>query len=278
MSQTKITPESSSRVQNGLIDSHPEIFVNRSVRTDREEFCSTAADAGDQTRVPVEVRTTVTDPFKAYRRARTDGDGVFLETSGGQSGWSYFGVDPSERLQVGPDAIVIDEETTTGDYRHSTPTLTALEAVLDPESLARGTCEVPYPAGAIGWLSYDIARELEAFPGDDPDSDVDSAVDDRGLPRLQLAVFDTLVAWENPTDGGNITLHVTSCPQVPGGVTTPADSTLDTLYEKALNRCDSVIDRLHAGDPTVPSAASSESDVEFLSDCGRGRSPIEPDR
>jgi aminodeoxychorismate synthase, subunit I (EC 6.3.5.8) len=85
--------------------------VNSSVWTDPETFRSTAADADDETRVPVEVRTTVADPFEAYRRARNDGDGVFLETSGGQSGWSYFGIDPVQRLQVGPEAVVIDGDS-----------------------------------------------------------------------------------------------------------------------------------------------------------------------
>ncbi len=243
--------------------------MNSSVVTDREEFRSTAAEADDQTRVPVEVRTTVADPFEAYRRARNDGDGVFLETSGGQSGWSYFGIDPIERLQVGPNAVVIDGDSTTGDYQRSTPTLAALEGVLDSETLARGACEVPYPAGALGWLSYDIARELEAFPGDDPGTAVDSAVDDRGLPRLQLAVFDTLVGWESPTGSGDVTLHVTSCPQVPAGVTDPTAPGLDNLYREALDSCESVIDRLHTGDREVPPAPSPETDVEFVSDCGR---------
>ncbi len=243
--------------------------MNRSVRTDREEFRSTAAAAGDHTRVPVEVQTTVRDPFAAYRRARKEGDGVFLETSGGQSGWGYFGVNPIERLQVGPDAVVIDNEQTTGEYTRPTPALEALEAILEPEELARGSCEVPYPAGGIGWLSYDIARELEDFPGADNETDVDSAVDERGLPRLQLAVFETLVAWECPVIEDEITLHVTSCPRIPAEVSEADTGELDSLYQEALAQCESLIEQIDDCESTVPSAPVSESTVEFLSDCGQ---------
>jgi len=61
------------------------------VVTDRDAFRAVAGDVAPGTRVPVEVQVTVTDPFLAYRRAR-EGDGqgsVYLETTGGQSGWGY---------------------------------------------------------------------------------------------------------------------------------------------------------------------------------------------
>jgi anthranilate synthase component 1 len=80
------------------------------VVTSEPAFVQTARSAPEGARVPVEVRVTVADPFVAYRRARGDPgadptagspDGAYLETTGGQSGWSYFGVDPIARLQVG---------------------------------------------------------------------------------------------------------------------------------------------------------------------------------
>ena len=56
-----------------------------------------ASQAPSDRRIPVEVRVTVSDPFLAYRRARDGDGGAFLETTGGQPGWGYFGVDPVER-------------------------------------------------------------------------------------------------------------------------------------------------------------------------------------
>jgi anthranilate synthase component 2 len=154
----------------------------------------------------VAVRVDVADPFDACRRARGSADGgadgvrpggVFVETTGGQSGWGYFAVDPVRRLQVGSE---LESDATV-------PTLTELRGLLDGEVLVRGDCDVPNPCGAFGWLSYDVARELEALPG--------STADDRGFPRLQLGVYDTVAAWEVPTEGrGGVTLRVTSCPRI----------------------------------------------------------------
>jgi len=165
--------------------------------TDRESFVATADGATAAQRVPVEVSVEVADPFDAYRRVRTGEWDAFLETTGGQDGWGYLAVDPVDRLTVAPDAEVLDGPS---------PSLAALEGVLTGETLVRGDCDVPYPCGAIGWLSYDIARELESLPGD--------AADDRGLPRLQVGVYDRIAAWREPRDEDGTTLRVTACPRV----------------------------------------------------------------
>jgi anthranilate synthase component 1 len=174
------------------------------VTTDRDAFLAAAGEAPAAARVPVEVRVTVDDPFVAYRRAR-DGDGAggaYLGTTGGQSGWGYFATTPSRFETVNPD----DDGT-----------LAALGEFLDDEQLVRGDCDVPYPCGAFGWLSYDVARELEEIPS--------SAVADRALPRLQIAAYDRIAAWEEPRGksdrdvvGGetaeDVTLRVTACPRL----------------------------------------------------------------
>jgi len=228
------------------------------VVTDRDAFLATAREAPAGARVPVEARLVVGDPYGAYRRAREGSGGAFLETTGGQSGWSYFAVDPVERAQVGPDAVVADRTAGDGrgDYRRTAPTLAALEGLLDGEALVRGDCEVPYPCGAVGWLSYDVARELEDLP--------DSAVDDRELPRLQLAVYRTVAAWENPHDG-EVDLHLTCCPTV--GSDGRAD--LGETYEKALAELEAFADRIGTGDPAVNGESAGVGAAEFESDCGR---------
>jgi anthranilate synthase component 1 len=202
-------------------------------------------------RTPVEVRVTVDDPFDAYRRAR-DGSGgnVFLETTGGQPGWGYFGVDPVERLAVGPDAVPRSRED-------DSPTLAALEGLLAGEALARGDCDVPYPCGAVGWLSYDVARELESVPG--------TADDDRGLPRLEAAVHDRLAAWEAPTDG-DVRLRITACPRVEGDAT---DAALEAAYERGRSRALELAWAVREGDPGIGEPPVSRSGATFESDCGR---------
>jgi anthranilate synthase component 1 len=207
------------------------------VVTDRAAFRSTAADAADDVRVPVELRVRVADPFEAYRRSRRgDGGDVFFETTGGQSGWGYFAVDPIERVTVGPEAVSLDD---------GSPSLATLDGLLERETLERGACEVPYPCGVFGWLSYDIARELEALP--------DGTVDDRGLPRLQVAKYDRVVAWEEPWTG-EATLRVTACPRL------DTYESVDAAYDWAVGHARELVARAVAGDRSV------------------GRGPVETDR
>ncbi|QCC53186.1 anthranilate synthase component I family protein (plasmid) [Natronorubrum bangense] len=223
----------------------------------------TTADAEPTTRttglrLPVEVQVTVEDPFLAYRRARpSDSRGtVFLETTGGQPGWGYFGIDPVDRLTISPDAVM---RARTDD---GAPTLAALEGLLERDDLIRGDCDVPYPCGAIGWLSYDIARELEALP--------ESAVDDRGLPRLEAGVYDRLAAWEAPTDG-DVTLRVTACPrlELEAGDDGVSDDTLEAVYDRGRKRALGLARASLEGDPAVGEPPAATTEATFESDCGR---------
>jgi len=270
--------------------------MRRTAHTDRETFRAVAAAAPAGARVPVEVRVDVDDPFAADRRARDGPGGIFYETTGGQSGWGYFGVDPVERLTVSADAVVAkaarsaagvsdtDDTNDVGDYRRPSPSLAALEGLLDGEELARGDCDVPYPCGVFGWLSYDVARELEDFPSTPPTGP--GAADDRGLPQLQVAHFDRIAAWECPVEtegsatdhgpagGGSspVTLRVTACPRVPDGADDPvADrGALDTLFETGMTRAEALADRIETGDPAVgPPPAPTAARATFESDVAR---------
>mgnify|MGYP000595619996 CR=1 FL=1 len=209
------------------------------VVTDRESFLSVAADASPNARVPVEVRVTVDDPFLAYRRAR-DGDsvgGVYLGTTGGQSGWGYFATAPADFTETGP---------TDGDA------LATLTEAVDADRLARGDCDVPYPCGVIGWLSYDVVRELEALPTE--------AVRDRALPRIQLATYDRIAAWEEPR-GDEVTLRITACPRL-DEFERPA-----LAYEFGRQHALELARRVTDGDPAVGPAPSDAADAHFESDC-----------
>ncbi|MFB6252062.1 MAG: anthranilate synthase component I family protein [Halobellus sp.] len=242
------------------------------VITQKEAFVRTATAAPATARVPVEVRITVSDPFEAYRRVRTsDTDGVYLETTGGQSGWGYFAVDPIEQIQVDEPEESDPPETTTesevsgeaGSTRtgpgSNSQTLAAIDELLDREQLVRGNCDVPYPCGAFGWLSYDIARELEDLP-DTTESD--------GLPRLQLGVFDRVVAWEEPHTAAEgeadaVELHVTACPTVGSSSAEAAEA-----YETGLSRARALAETVLTGTPADVSPPVVSDSAVFESECG----------
>ncbi|UTF53182.1 aminodeoxychorismate synthase, component I [Natronosalvus rutilus] len=262
-----------------------EAFLDaaRTARTDAGDDRAPGLGEASQIRLPVEVAVTVDDPFLAYRRARRESaPGVFLETTGGQPGWGYFGVDPVERLTVGPDAAVrrdrsasgsehldppaIDSGSTTTPASQS-PTLAALEGLLEGTSLVRGDCDVPYPCGVVGWLSYDVARELEDLAG--------SAVDDRGLPRLEVGVYDRLAAWECPADADEeVRLRVTACPSIDASTLEGGDSAgdieaLEATYERARSRALALARRALEGDLTAGPPPVDAAEATFESTCGR---------
>jgi anthranilate synthase component 1 len=218
-------------------------MVEPTVVTTADDFADAARNVPPETRVPVAVRISIAEPFDAYRRARDGGVACLLETTGGEAGWSYFGTDPIDRLTVGGESHSRDGES---------PTLSALQGLLDGERLRRGDCEVPYPCAAVGWLSYDVARELESLP--------DATANDRGLPRLQLAVFDRLAAWRTPRDGETI-LHVTACPTVgddPGAA-----------YDRGRDRAMDLARAAVEGDPAIEGPPVDRDRVAFESECGR---------
>ncbi len=237
------------------------------VVTGEATFEETAQTAPSGARVSVEVRCQVADPFRAYRRARdrtsaaNDGCTFYLATTGGQSGWGYFGVDPVERLQVGPGAVVGPSgKRDVAGSAHGSPSLAALAGLLNGETLVRGECDVPYPCGAFGWLSYDLVRELEDLP--------DDADDDRGLPRLQVAVYDAVAAWEEPRNG-EVTLRVTVCPRVDADGERRLDA--ETAYDRGLARARELAGRAVEGDPGIGPPPSPSDRDDFESEAGRAR-------
>lgn len=246
--------------------------MNPTVRTDRASFRALARDAPSGARIPIEVRVPACAPFDAYRRARgrdrnANGDGAgderrsfYLATTGGQSGWGYFGVDPIAWIEV-----------READVRgRGVSSLATLSAVVENETLVRGDCGVPYPCGVVGWLSYDIADELESLPR--------TTTDDRGLPRVQAGVYDTVVAWKEPRERSTTTLYVTACPRLDHAdqarSAEPRTDEIDDAYDRGRENALSLARAALDGDPTVPGSAvdGTEGDPKgFESDCGRTR-------
>jgi anthranilate synthase component 1 len=209
------------------------------VVTTRAEFEHTAGDVPAGTRVPIEVRIDVADPWDAYRRARTDEGGVYFETTGGQPGWSYFATEPVVRHAIESDGVD-DDRVNSGTGVEPGPSLDRLVEWVDGESLARGDCDVPYPCGFFGWFSYDMVREFEDVP--------DTTEDDRGLPRLQLDFYDRVAAWEEPRGDGRTTLRVVACPVVGGD-----PDAVNVAYESGRRWALALVEAMRTGDPSVES-------------------------
>lgn len=214
--------------------------MTAAVETTLADYNATAAGAPPGVRIPVEVHLTVDDPYLAYRRAR-DEQGVFLETTGGQAGWGYFGVNPSAMVTVDPGQSALGR----------------LTELVSEEVLRRGDCDIPYPCGLLGWLSYDVARELEDLP--------ESAKRDRELPRMQFGRFETLAAWQEPR-ASPTRLRITACPRLPD----PTDEvSIRETYEKATEMALALASRIQEGGSAVGPPRVAAETVTFESDCSQ---------
>ncbi|MFT4921913.1 MAG: anthranilate synthase component 1, partial [Haloarculaceae archaeon] len=92
-----------------------------------------------------------------------------------------------------------------------------------------------------------------------------SAVRDRDLPRLEVAVYDRLAAWEHPRDG-DTTVHVTACPRIERPEDTAAvRAAYDRGRERALDLARAATD----GDSGVGDPPADATEARFESDCSR---------
>ncbi|AKH98346.1 aminodeoxychorismate synthase, component I [Halanaeroarchaeum sulfurireducens] len=206
------------------------------IATSPEAFRKVATEVPDGTRVPIVGSVTV-DPWIAYRRARGTNPSFYFETSGGEPGWGYFGVEPTRFVSV-----------------DGTGALDTVETLLDQERLARGECEIPYPGGLFGWLSYDVALELESLP--------EHTVDDRDLPRLQLGVYETVAAWETP---------VTDDPQLQIVTSPTIEGDIDTAFDAGVAHIEGLAEAALHGSATVEETPVDIEPVAFESRIDRDR-------
>jgi len=194
---------------------------------DRSTFRALAR-AG-HTIVPVwrELLADLTTPVAAFSRIVGEEPGFLLESvEHGErwSRWSFMGRRPQATLLLRGGRLHVD-----GDLPASVPTdrgiLAAIEALL-----ARHRAPVlpdlpPLHGGLVGYLGYDVVREVERLPGVPPD--------DQGLPDAVVSVIGSLVAYDHWRQRVTIVESV----DAPAGAT---DAELDALYDLAVERLDAV--------------------------------------
>ncbi len=195
----------------------------------RDEFASLA---GSYTVVPVwrELLADLTTPVAAFARlAGADrSERAFLLESvehGGQWGrWSFVGRRPSATLIARGGHIEVEGRLPEGVPLDS-GVLAAVEAILaryrspDIEGLP------PFHGGLVGYLGYDIVREVERLPDVPPD--------EGGYPDAVLSVVGQLAAYDSWRQ--RVTL-IDAVPVPPGS----DRRALDDLYDAAVARLDAL--------------------------------------
>ena len=194
------------------------------LRPSRDEFRQLATD---HTVVPVwlEVISDLITPVAAFARCVGDGAGFLLESVEHGERWSRFsfvGRDPSATIVSRRGVMEV-----TGNLPDAVPrdrgVLAAVEALLQCYRSPVLPELPPLHGGLVGYLGYDIVREIEHLPN--------VPFDDRGHPDAVLSVIGSLAAFDHWRQRVTLIESVV----VPAGAT---DDELDRLYDEAARRID----------------------------------------
>ena len=161
------------------------------IRPTREEFVGLAAQ---WTMVPVtrELLADLTTPVAAFARLAGGESRAFLlesvEHAGRWGRWSFIGLRPSATLVARGSRIEVEGELPPG-VPLDRGVLPAIRAVLDA---CRGPSLPELPplqGGLVGYLGYDIVREVERLPAAPPD--------EGGYPDAILSLVGQVVAYDS---------------------------------------------------------------------------------
>ncbi|HXW78066.1 MAG TPA: chorismate-binding protein [Acidimicrobiales bacterium] len=192
------------------------------VRPSREEFASLAKD---WTIVPVwqELLADMTTPVAAYARLVRDEPGFVLESvehAGTWGRWSFIGRRPSATMTLRDGKVAVEGSLPPG-VPLDRGILAAIEAVLSYYKAPPLPGLPPFHGGVVGYLGYDVVREVEKLTAAPPDelSYPDAVVSVVG----QIAAYD---AWRQ---------RVTLVEAVPVPQEASSAEVLE-LYDQALHR------------------------------------------
>ncbi len=204
------------------------------IQPSREAFRSLARD---HTVVPVwrEVLADLITPVAAFARVVGDEDGFLLESVEHGERWSRFsfvGRRPLATLVAHGLDVTVDGPLPTSIPRDR-GILAAVEALLAVYRSPVLAELPPLHGGLVGYLGYDVVREIERLPNVPPD--------DRGVPDAVLSVIGQLAVFDHWRQRVTLLDNVL----VPEGAT---DADLDAAYDLAVAHIDELAE---AGTRTV---------------------------
>ncbi len=192
------------------------------VHPSREEFASLARD---WTIVPVwrELLADLTTPVAAYARLVRGEPGFVLESvehAGTWGRWSFIGRRPSATMTLRDGRVSVEGWAPPG-----VPTdrgiLAAIEAVLSHYKAPPLPGLPPFHGGIVGYLGYDVVREVERLSAAPPD--------ELGYPDAVVSVVGQIAAY----DAWRQRVTLVEAVPVPPGAT---NELVFELYDEALRR------------------------------------------
>jgi anthranilate synthase component I len=228
--------------------------------------------AATHTVVPVwrEVLADLETPVSVFLKLVGAGEGFLLESVEHGERWgrySFIGRDPALTLVARGRTVAWSGPSP--DLSAGLPTdrgaLGALEALLARFRAPRLPELPPFHGGIVGWLGYDVVREIEALP--------DTPPDDLGLPDAVMSLTGHVAAFDHFRQRLYLIENVLVPPGargVPGGTgargvpgeTAAREAELRAAYQAAAARLDALVDDLARPLPYLPAPPPAETGEE----------------
>ncbi len=226
----------------------------------RERF---RAMAGEYTVVPVwrELVADLVTPVSAFARVCGDGPGFLLESVEHGERWSrysFIGRHPLLTIAKRGGRVEVDGELPPG-VEPGEGVLDLLERLLEHLRAPVVDDLPPLHSGVMGYLGYDVVREVEHLPA--------VPEDDQGLPDALLSVIGELAVFDHWRQRVVLIANVMVPPDA-------SQAQVDAAYEDALGRLDAIaadgarplaeplLDPPPA-DPELPPVKSTMSETEY---------------
>ena len=216
--------------------------------------------ARDHTVVPVwrEVLADLETPVSAYLKIVGDGEGFLLESVEHAERWgrfSFIGRDPVVTLIAHGNDVQV-----TGDIPDTVPTdagaLAAIEALLAHHRAPQLDALPPFHGGVVGYLGYDVVREVERLP--------DVPADPVGWPDAVMTLTGHVTAFDHFRQRLFLIENVFVTPGM-------SDADLDDAYARAAARLVALVADLARPLPYAP-AAPPETPLTEVPDYTRSMS------
>ncbi|MFZ4720484.1 MAG: anthranilate synthase component I, partial [Ilumatobacteraceae bacterium] len=161
------------------------------MRPSREEFHALAAE---HTVVPVwtELLGDLETPVSAYLKLVADGEGFVFESVEHGERWSRFsfvGHDPVATFELRNGVVTKKGQHLSPTIPYDQGMLAVLDAVLDAYRAPILPELPPLQGGVVGYLGYDVVREVEHLP--------DVPHDDRRMPDAVMSIIGSLAAFDH---------------------------------------------------------------------------------
>ncbi|HEX6311741.1 MAG TPA: anthranilate synthase component I, partial [Acidimicrobiia bacterium] len=191
----------------------------------RDEF---VALARDYTVVPVwrEILADLETPVSVFVKLVGDGEGFLLESVEHGERWgrfSFVGRDPALTLVTRGRSVELTGSADPPGIPVDQGALAALEALLAWYRAPNLPELPPFHGGLVGYLGYDVVREVERLP--------DVPRDDLGLPDAVMSVIGQLAAYDHWRQRVTLIDNVIVPPDA-------SDDELDRRFDAAVGRLD----------------------------------------